>query len=95
MATLEETLKLDSKSQRPHAKKSKTVPPRVSTAISLKKHNAFKLTPVWSVQQTSLAHPLSGYGQSPRQAGVGNDRSFQPFCPIPTLRWLCYHTVKR
>ena len=31
MATLEEILKLDSESQLPHAKKSKTVAPRVLT----------------------------------------------------------------
>ena len=35
MATLEETLKLDSKSQRPHAKKSNTVPPRGSGPLFL------------------------------------------------------------
>ncbi len=34
MATLEEILKLDSKSQLPHAKKSKTVASRVSTAVA-------------------------------------------------------------
>ena len=34
MATLEEVLKLDPKSQLPHARKSKTVAPRDSTAMA-------------------------------------------------------------
>ncbi len=50
MATLEEILKLDSKSQLPHAKKSKTVAPRVSTIYA---HEAqdYQPTPDWPKQQ--------------------------------------------